>query len=119
LGLGDENIGSEYVPTLIEYLEDEFIISISAGRDHSLVLTSRGMVFGFGSNRAGQIGTGEVVMAYFSPILLDIDTIVAISSGVSHSLLLDRDGQIFSFGYMRDGRLGRKVDDDHPSNLPG
>jgi alpha-tubulin suppressor-like RCC1 family protein len=120
LGLGDEELENQETPVLIEFLEDEFIISISAGGSHSLVLTSRGLVFAFGSNLDGRLGIGDIAPDnYYDPVLLDISDIVAIAAGGSHSLLLDRGGQIFSFGNYISKQLGRVVDDYQPAESSG
>ncbi|MEQ1568338.1 MAG: hypothetical protein ABMA64_22055, partial [Myxococcota bacterium] len=46
-------------PTPVVF-EDDDAVGISAGWGHSMVLTSKGEVFTFGANDAGQLGTGSV-----------------------------------------------------------
>ncbi|CAK9252531.1 unnamed protein product, partial [Sphagnum jensenii] len=47
---------SYHKPTLNEYLNNEFVIDISCGGGHSLVLTNYGEVYAWGSNKRGHIG---------------------------------------------------------------
>ena len=55
----NEKPGSAYSQldwTRIEALRDVHVISVAAGRDHSLVLDIRGRLYTFGRNDAGQLG---------------------------------------------------------------
>ena len=54
LGVGDRE--PRFGPTRIEALRDVHVISVAAGRDHSLVLDIRGRLYTFGRNDAGQLG---------------------------------------------------------------
>ncbi|KAJ5075552.1 hypothetical protein M0811_07122 [Anaeramoeba ignava] len=59
-GLGkDENIYefTEIKSSLFE--NDDDIIDFSVGFEHTLILTSKGKLIGFGSNRYGELGTGD------------------------------------------------------------
>lgn len=56
--LGHGNIEDVRTPTLIEYFKDIVIAQIAAGHAHTLVLTSKGIVYSFGSNFVGQLGIG-------------------------------------------------------------
>jgi alpha-tubulin suppressor-like RCC1 family protein len=89
-------------------------IAIAAGAAHSLVLTSTGQVFAFGSNRSGQLGVATNAGSSTpnpTPLLLDPrgleGTVVQIAAGAEHSLLLTSTGQLLSFGSNRFGQLGR------------
>jgi hypothetical protein len=57
LGIGSED-KSYHKPTLNQYLNNEFVVDISCGAGHSLVLTNCGEVYAWGSNYYGQIGNG-------------------------------------------------------------
>jgi alpha-tubulin suppressor-like RCC1 family protein len=57
LGIGSQDY-SHHKPILNQYLNNEFVIDISCGYEHSLVLTNCGEVYAWGENRFGQIGNG-------------------------------------------------------------
>ena len=59
LGRGFTAIEKVFKPQVIKGLEDKEIIQISCGSAHTLVLTSDGIVYGFGDNTYGQIGCGN------------------------------------------------------------
>jgi alpha-tubulin suppressor-like RCC1 family protein len=56
--------------TLPNLEPDESIIDISAGFDHSMVLTSTGRLFAWGNNDKGQLGNGTTTSA---PLPIEID----------------------------------------------
>jgi alpha-tubulin suppressor-like RCC1 family protein len=120
LGLGE--VGSASAPTLIEALEDEEIISVSAGNDHSLFLTSRGQVFSCGANDRFQLGIGLRGRSKI-PILINdpaIGKIVSVAAGNGFSLFLNSLGQVFSCGFGDEGQLGLGEDNkykDVPTKL--
>lgn len=57
--LGHGNLESLWQPRLIEALVGEQAVAISAGQQHSLVLTSTGALFSFGSGFGGKLGHGD------------------------------------------------------------
>lgn len=60
LGIGTtEDIKVVYEPQQIKKIENERIISISTGSNHSLALSIDGRVFGWGSNEKHQLGFPE------------------------------------------------------------
>eukprot|EP00899_Mesostigma_viride_P008347 jgi/Mesvir1/17513/Mv08769-RA.1 len=97
------------------------VVGICAGHWHSIAWTAAGMVFAWGDNTFGQLGTGEkkahtgVVQAIL-PVALGggvaatpagssarIRTIVC---GGHHSILLTEGGQMYSWGRNNAGQLG-------------
>lgn len=83
------------------------ITQIACGLHHSVLLTSTGEVYTFGSNQHGQLGLGDFVIRE-TPCKVNINsTIVQISAGSNHTVLLNSNGQIYSFGSNNKGQLGR------------
>ena len=84
---------------------------IAAGSAHSLVITSDGKVFAWGSNDYGQLGKGTTtysttpVAVNMSGVLLG-KTVTMIAAGSAHSLALTSDGKVFAWGYNFLGQLG-------------
>lgn len=87
------------------------ITFISAGDQHSLVISGDGAVFSFGRNHYGQLGDGTVSPRY-SPVavntsgLLNGVKVVAADAGNTHSVLLSDTGVMFAFGFYSWGQLG-------------
>jgi alpha-tubulin suppressor-like RCC1 family protein len=88
-----------YKPKLNEYLKDLNIIDMSCGFDHSLVLTSRGDIYGWGLRRVAEKGEENEWQSI--PIkmneLID-EKFKAISCGALHSLALTESGRVFGCG---------------------
>jgi hypothetical protein len=86
--------------------KNEKIVMISCGLGHSLALTENGRLFGWGSNRYGQLGVN--VKHSSEPIIIELNDskIKKISCGLYHSLLLSCDGDIYALGWNRWGEVG-------------
>ena len=61
-------------PTRVQDLPEE-VTQISCGYRHSLALTAKGQLYGFGSNQRQEMGLGDSPMAneptFFSPFKLE------------------------------------------------
>jgi alpha-tubulin suppressor-like RCC1 family protein len=88
-------------------------VAIAAGMQHSLVLTSSGQLYAFGSNRYGQLGrqaNAETTSA--NPVPLEVALPAGaggageIAAGGSHSLVLSASGRLYAFGSNAAGQLG-------------
>jgi alpha-tubulin suppressor-like RCC1 family protein len=111
-GSGYLGIGSEdyryHKPILNQYLNNEFVIDISCGVHHSLVLTNCGEVYAWGSNGSGQIGNG-CNSNQLKPIKVkgfNNERVVMISCGPFHSMALTECGHVYSWGRNDWGQLG-------------
>ena len=117
--LGRPQTESSVIPGLVvmqngEPLTD--IVSVGAGRYHSLALKADGTVWSFGYNLHGELGTGEplgedAVTNHFAKQVVDksgapIQDIVEIAVGTYHSLALKSDGTVYAWGLGNYGRLG-------------
>ncbi|MEM1160441.1 MAG: Ig-like domain-containing protein, partial [Pseudomonadota bacterium] len=117
LGLGDRD--ERLVPTLVEALSDETVVALSSGTSYTLVLTADGQVYGFGSNRDGQLGSpdgleadGSTMTRVLSPVLaagLPGD-IVAITADTNTSYAVTSDGRVYGWGESRFGQLLQGAD---------
>ena len=101
LGLNILNHAKVYKPVLIEDLNDINITQISCGSAHTLVLTSDGMVYGWGNNSYGQIGCGKELGENISVItkLELLHKIKAIHCSFCNSFALTDNGMVYSWGY--------------------
>ena len=81
------------------------IVQVSSGRKHYLCLTSNGQVYGFGSNKKGQLGLPEFKKYPEPQLIPTLDNIRQVSSGEYHSLCLSFDGKVYGFGDNSYGKL--------------
>jgi alpha-tubulin suppressor-like RCC1 family protein len=113
-GFNDNKI---YRPQLNKYLNDLYVIDMSCGAKHTLVLTSSGHIYGWGRNQFGQIGCGsdcEYQLIPFKMNYLLSEKLKAVSCGAYHSMALTKDGRVFCCGYNAFGQLGdRSLTDSH------
>ncbi len=118
--LGDDTSINRMLPTEITHhfdlIDNETIIRVFLGHDHSSAITSTGRIFTWGSNLQGQLGDGTTIhrqtptdiTQHFS---LDLnETIQSIDLGGlnqdSHSAALTSRGRVFTWGSNRYGQLG-------------
>jgi alpha-tubulin suppressor-like RCC1 family protein len=117
LGIGLKDYSS-YKPKLNPYLNNEFVIDISCGAEHSLVLTNCGEVYAWGANDFGQIGN-SCNDDRLKPIKIkgfNNERVLMISCGFNHSMALTKWGHVYSWGYNKFGQLGigNTVDSNEP-----
>jgi alpha-tubulin suppressor-like RCC1 family protein len=104
------------------YFDYEKATDIVAGKDHFLILSSKGSVYSAGSNSKGQLGSGEKVKqndstSQSSPIAdLKLNLVggiagevVEIASGDNHCLARTSDGRVYGWGSNESGELGEGV----------
>lgn len=87
------------------------IIQISCGLHHTVVLTSAGEVFTFGSNQYGQLGTGDL-QPTSAPVQVKIPCLASqVAAGSNHTVILSQKGIVYTFGNYQKGQLGRLPSD--------
>ena len=80
----------------------------SCGGAHTLLLDDDNAVWSFGSNDAGQLGTGDRrkrVLPYLVRTLLEKD-VIGMAAGARHSAVVCEDGACYLFGAGQQGQLG-------------
>ncbi|XP_033986178.1 probable E3 ubiquitin-protein ligase HERC3 [Trematomus bernacchii] len=107
LGLG-KGEPSKLFPHPLMSLAGIPLAQITAGGDHSFALSLSGAVFGWGKNRAGQLGLNDkqdrAVPCHIK--FLRSQKVVHISCGEEHTAALTKDGGLFTFGEGSWGQLG-------------
>ena len=96
-------------PVVLPNSKYEHVTDIAAGANHSLVLTSAGNVYAFGSNEYGQCGKNTDGDNILAPTLLSVSNsypISSISAGYAHTVLKDSKGTVFMCGQNTSGQLG-------------
>ena len=105
LGIG--SIESQCIPNLVDRLNNEEIVQICCGSNHSMALTSNEEVFAWGQNTFGQLGDSTYKFKT-SPIRIYInEPITAISCGKINSLGLSSTGRVYVWGINEHGQLAR------------
>uniref|UniRef100_A0A673NJH1 Probable E3 ubiquitin-protein ligase HERC4 n=1 Tax=Sinocyclocheilus rhinocerous TaxID=307959 RepID=A0A673NJH1_9TELE len=117
LGLRKDHPGSPSAQH-VQSLSGIPLAQISAGGDHSFVLSLSGVVFGWGKNSAGQLGLGDTTDRHVPTVVnsLNRKKTVSISCGGEHTATLSKGGTVFTFGSGGSGQLGHNSfkDEHHP-----
>lgn len=71
-----------------------------------MALTAEGATYAWGSNRCGQLGTGNFIDALTPQRILSSYSIVDVAVGAEHTLALASDGTLLAFGCNARGALG-------------
>ncbi|RWS24487.1 E3 ubiquitin-protein ligase HERC4-like protein, partial [Leptotrombidium deliense] len=96
-------------PTLIKKLAHEIIIQVACGGTHSIALTKKGLLYSWGSNGFGQLGTGDKGRCLYDPVVITKLSSIAvrcISAGGSHSMAVSYGNNIYVWGKNEFGQLG-------------
>ncbi|XP_071451765.1 protein RCC2 homolog [Hetaerina americana] len=99
-------------PEEIVALKDEVIVNAACGRNHTLLLTDQGVVYGCGDNKMGQCGVGNQHPVITTPTQLAYKgpPIVKVDCGGEFGMILDCKGSLYSFGCPEYGQLGHNTD---------
>lgn len=105
LGHGNAVGANVRAPTRVS-LDGQVAIVVSAGRSHTMVVTSAGDAFSWGSSERGQLGHGSTESVSL-PKRINLQVkLKQVSCGSNHSLLLARSGKLYSCGGDDLGQLG-------------
>lgn len=92
--------------------QNESIVKIVCGKDHSVVLLNSGRVLVCGNNATGATGLGENLpepIEFFTALphsLFDGEKIKDVCAGVYHTLFLTESGRVYACGQAAEGQLG-------------
>ena len=87
---------------------DARVSAVACGLHHTLLLTTSGHVFAFGSNSHGQLGVGDLAPRGAPAAVQKLpDKVVMVAAGSYHSAALTSGGQLFTWGNNAKGQLGR------------
>ncbi|CAG4976764.1 unnamed protein product [Colias eurytheme] len=105
LGTGD--VESHSVPQYVELDADQPIRQVSAGSNHTAVLTDDGRVFMCGSNTEGQLGLGEDTRTSVKLTELKfMEKIAFVECGYYHTVFITAKGAVFVTGDNENQKLG-------------
>jgi alpha-tubulin suppressor-like RCC1 family protein len=114
LGVLGYGVNGEYqtTPLEVEYFTKHNInvCNVVCGSVHNIAIDSKGCLYGWGDNKAGQLGLGGVnEEEYFTtPVKLDNTRIHIVSLAMKelHSIGVNASGKVFSWGSSPNGQLG-------------
>jgi hypothetical protein len=106
--LGNGTTANSSTPVPVSLPAGTTVTAISAGRAHSLALTSTGRVLAWGDNTSGELGNGTTTNSSTPvPVSLPAVTIVtAVSAGGGHNLAITATGSVLAWGNNAHGQLG-------------
>jgi alpha-tubulin suppressor-like RCC1 family protein len=98
-------------------------VQVAAGWEDSVVLTSTGQLYTFGSNTYGQLGNGTSdASPHPTPEVITLPgatgSIVQIAAGFEDTLVVTSTGQLYTFGRNSFGELGTGSADNEPHATP-
>ena len=108
--LGHGNQQRQLLPRRVETLAGQRVVAVSAGGNHSLVITASGAVWSWGLG--GSLGHGDQ-RNQLLPKKVEAFAgrrVVAVSVGVYHSLAITANGAAYAWGEGEDGCLGHGED---------
>ena len=97
-------------PVLIGTSVTSGFMDVAQGDSHSLGLSNDGILFGWGSQGAGQLGDGTIFGRLNGPVMMPPSTATnfnKIFAGISSSAAIAANGYLYMWGYNVNGELGQ------------
>jgi alpha-tubulin suppressor-like RCC1 family protein len=93
-------------PMMIRDLEN--VVQIAAGKDFSVALTSDGVVYSWGVNTVGQLGSTSMMNAKKPQVITALSgmKIVSVACGDAHCMALTDTGSVLTWGHNLWAQLG-------------
>jgi len=106
--LGHGDTITKYEPTPITTPSGVKWIGAACGRGHTLLLTSKGVVYACGDNKCQQLGIDSKDANALTPrrVIYRGKPIIKMTCGAEFSIILDITGALYSFGSPEFGQLG-------------
>ena len=119
--LGDGTQTTRHVPTPVSGLASG-VVAVSAGGDHTCVVTSAGGVLCWGYNSFGQLGDGTTTNCHVpTPVSGLASGVVSVSAGEFHTCAVTSAGGVRCWGSNSYGKLGdgTTVEKHMPTRVQG
>ncbi|KAL9645613.1 hypothetical protein ABK040_000675 [Willaertia magna] len=79
---------------------------IRCGGSHLFILTNDNLLYGFGSNKNGELGLSEEIDVCDEFTKVNLSQVKDVQCGLAHSILLDFNGMVYTTGSNQFGELG-------------
>ena len=123
LGHGDVNNISTFKK--VGELEGQSVSQVTCGYEHTVVLTSEGILYSFGSRKYGQTGHGIVEGYQSTPRkvsgCLESKKVVFVAANGEHTACITEGGDTYTWGNGQCGRLGHgdEISHSNPNFVKG
>ncbi|MFI5429244.1 RCC1 domain-containing protein [Aeromicrobium sp. UC242_57] len=106
--LGDGAVVDRLSPVRVQIPDTEQVVSVDAGKYHSLALTDDGDIYAWGAGSQGQLGNNAKVDVSVPVKTQRPDGVafVQVSAGEQNSSAIGDNGVVYSWGYNNRGQLG-------------
>ncbi|KAK3239804.1 hypothetical protein CYMTET_50294 [Cymbomonas tetramitiformis] len=108
--LGHGNYETYYTPAIVQGLKGHAVRHASCGKRHTVVVTTEGKLFSWGSHKTGALGTGGAVKEGFAtPQQLNVgehEPFTRVSCGAEFTMAVNEEGLVFAWGHPMYGQLG-------------
>ena len=126
LPLDEDSYPYQPLPCVLSCLKQNniYITKAVCGEVHTLLLSTTGELYSFGSGAKGQLGLGPIKNLpidcdnyQFMPVpkkiggILQNKRIVYISSGDNHCMVIDSEGKLYGWGFAKFGQIGMTPDE--------
>jgi alpha-tubulin suppressor-like RCC1 family protein len=111
---GQEHSDEIHRPSILQNVGSLMLQQLAMGSRHTLALSSKGIVYGWGSNLFGQLGIdifkegkrrqGRVAIQQLKA--LQKEFVLFVAAGGEHSAAVTKEGKLFLWGRNDDGQLG-------------
>ena len=101
-------------PTMVYLPKKINIISISTGKNFAILLTSKGICYGLGSNELGELGMNNISIKYcitpeeITELKKFNERIIQVNCGYKHTVCLSEKGKAYTWGNNSYGQLGHE-----------
>lgn len=117
LGLGDQKKRSYPVKIPSSAFDESKVVGAATGRNHTLLITEKGQLFGMGDNKMGQLGISQLKDVLTVTAIQSINSklaegakVVKVACGADFSVALTDTGVVYTFGSPEHGQLGMGSD---------
>lgn len=107
--LGDGSFTDRGTPVAVNMPEGVRLASITAGREHTVALSTSGVAYAWGLNDKGQLGNGSTDFRTNTPTLVSMPagvTFISINAAQQTTAALSSTGSAYTWGNNHSGQLG-------------
>ncbi len=112
--LGTGALGKWYnTPTRLTFFDDKHITALSAGEGHTLALDAEGVVYAWGWNENGQVGSGGTEFGLAPLVMQNLPAIRTVAAGYAHSVAVGFDGSLWGWGANGENQIDASATENY------